>query len=49
MVVVKSPDAVTLDEVRRQRIDYIEHALPAYQRADLKLLRMFFRLGGLKC
>jgi len=49
MVVVTSPDAVTLDEVRRQRIDHIESALPAYQRADLKLLRMFFRLGGLKC
>jgi SAM-dependent methyltransferase len=49
MVVVKSPDAVMLDEVRRQRIDNIESALPASQKADLKLLRMFFRLGGLKC
>jgi len=38
MVVVKSPDAVMLDEVRRQRIDNIESALPASQKADLKTL-----------
>ena len=49
MVVVKSPAAITLDEIRRRRIEDIECALPAHQKADLKLLRMFFRLGGLEC
>jgi len=49
LMVVKSPDPVVLDEVRTQRIQSIERTLPAHQKADLRLLRMFFRLGGLKC
>jgi SAM-dependent methyltransferase len=47
MLVVKSPAAAPLDSIRRERIRRIERALPPHQQADLKLLRLFFRLGGL--
>jgi arsenite methyltransferase len=47
MLVVKSPASGPLDKTRRERIEGIERAMPAHQQTDLKLLRLFFRLGGL--
>lgn len=47
MVVVRTASAPPLDADRLERLKAIERAMPPHQRADLRMLRLFFALGGL--
>ena len=46
MLVVKSPAQAPLDNARSERIKNIERSMSAQQRTDFKMLKLFFRLGG---
>lgn len=48
MVAIKGPSRRPLDRPLRQAFRELVHALPAHQQVDLRNLRWFFRLGGLK-
>lgn len=46
MLVVKSPSRAPLENARGERIKNIERGMSMQQRADFKMLKLFFRLGG---
>jgi len=48
MIVIKSPSRREIDPVLREQLQKLKHAMPGYHQTDLKDLRLFFRLGGLK-